>query len=275
MHRNEELHSFLLNKAKVLTEQWYESLDKQNSTGVYASTNPEVIQTLKKQNYDFHLHLCKIFIEEETKFFHDFQNWILSIAQDEQHLNTPINFTIREFFRVREQYIQFIHEFVTTHESYKNNEITWNNMIIKAFDKVVLRFVEEHQKVSEQKLKAQQEMIQELSSPVIALDNNRALLPLVGDIDTGRAKFMLEHTLEQCSKLGINHLFIDLSGVVIIDTMVADQIFQLIKALTLIGVKCSLSGIRPEIAQTTVNLGLSFDNVSIKPTLAGALSFNR
>ncbi|MBM7621574.1 rsbT co-antagonist protein RsbR [Bacillus tianshenii] len=275
MHRNEELHSFLLNKAKVLTEEWYESLDKDNSTGVYASTNPEVIQTLKKQNYDFHLQLCKVFIEEETKFFHDFQHWILSIAQDEQHLRTPIHFTLREFFRVREQYLQFISEFVSTHEEEQKNEVIWMKMIMKAFDKVVLKFVEEHQKVSEQTLKAQQEMIQELSSPVIALDNNRALLPLVGDIDTGRAKFVLEHTLEQCSKLGVNHLYIDLSGVVIIDTMVAGQIFQLIRALNLIGVKTSLSGIRPEIAQTTVNLGLSFDKVSIKPTLAGALASDR
>lgn len=182
MHRNEKLHSFLLKKAQVLTEEWYESLDKDNTTGVYASTNPDVIQTLKKQNYDFHLHLCKVFIEEETKFFHDFQKWILSIAQDEQHLSTPIHFTLREFFRVREQYLQFISEFVSTYEEEQKYEVIWMKMIMKAFDKVVLKFVEEHQKVSEQTLKAQQEMIQELSSPVIALDNNRALLPLVGDI---------------------------------------------------------------------------------------------
>ena len=275
MHRSKVLHAFLLDKAKILTEEWYQSLDKNDSSGVYASKDPAVIRTLKKQNYDFHLHLCQIFVEEEKKFFDDFQNWILSIAQDEQHLNTPIHFTLREFFRVRDQYLQFIDEFVSTHEAEKKNEVMWIKIILKAFDKVVLKFVEEHQKVSEQTLKAQQVMIQELSSPVIALDNNRALLPLVGDIDTGRAKFMLEHTLLQCSKLGVDHLFIDLSGVVIIDTMVADQIFQLIKALKLIGVKTSLSGIRPEIAQTTVNLGLSFDNISIKPTLAGALAFNR
>lgn len=115
-------------------------------------------------------------------------------------------------------------------------------------------------------------MIQELSSPVIALDNKRALLPLIGDIDTTRAKFILEHTLEQCGEKGIHHLFIDLSGVVMIDTHVAHQIFNLIKSLSLIGVKTTLSGIRPEIAQTTVQFGISFNDVSIKPTLAGALT---
>jgi rsbT co-antagonist protein RsbR len=272
MHRNNELHTFLLNKAKILTEEWYDSLDKSNTKGVYASTNPEVINTLKKQNYDFHLHLCRVFIEDEDKFFKDFQDWILTIAKDEQHMKTPIHFTLGEFFRVREQYLSFIEEFVKFHQEEKEHQLLWNKIIMRAFDKVVLKFVEEHQRYAEQRLQAQQEMIQELSSPVIALDNNRALLPLVGAIDTSRARFILEHTLEQCGEKGINHLFIDLSGVVIIDTMVADQLFQLINALNLIGVTTTLSGIRPEIAQTTVQLGLSFKNLSIKPTLAGALT---
>lgn len=272
MHRNSELHTFLLDKAKLLTDEWYESLDKTNSKGVYASTNPEVVATLKKQNFNFHLQLCKIFIEEEDKFFKDFQDWILSIAQDEQHLQTPIHHILQEFFRVRGQYLNFIDEFVALHQEEKEHQLLWNHMITKAFDNVVLKFVEENQKYSEERLQAQQDMIKELSSPVIALDNNRALLPLVGDIDTSRAKFILENTLQQCGEKGINHLYIDLSGVVIIDTLVADQIFNLIKALNLIGVKTTLSGIRPEIAQTTVQLGISFNNISIKPTLAGALT---
>jgi rsbT co-antagonist protein RsbR len=254
------------------TEEWYQSIDKANTKGVYASTNPEVINTLKKQNYEFHLQLCKLFIEEEEKFFRDFEEWIHSIAKDEQHLNTPIHHTLREFFRVRGQYLTFISEFVELHQEEKENELKWNHMITLAFDKVVLKFVEENQRYSEERLQAQQDMIKELSSPVIALDNNRALLPLVGDIDTGRARFILENTLEQCGEKGINHLYIDLSGVVIIDTLVADQIFNLIKALNLIGVKTTLSGIRPEIAQTTVQLGISFNDISIKPTLAGALT---
>lgn len=272
MHRNNKLHTFLLEKAKVLTEEWYESLDKVNSKGVYASTNPEVVATLKKQNFNFHLQLCKIFIEEEEKFFKDFEEWILSIAQDEQHLQTPIHHILQEFFRVRGQYLNFIDEFVALHQEEQEQQLLWNHMITKAFDNVVLKFVEENQKYSEERLQAQQDMIKELSSPVIALDNNRALLPLVGDIDTSRARFILENTLQQCGEKGINHLYIDLSGVVIIDTLVADQIFNLLKALSLIGVKTTLSGIRPEIAQTTVQLGISFNNISIKPTLAGALT---
>ncbi|MEH7484928.1 STAS domain-containing protein, partial [Neobacillus drentensis] len=273
LHKNKELHSFLLAKARNLTEEWYNSLDKNDSSGVYASDDPNIINTLKKQNFDFHLHLCEAFIREETAFLEEFQKWILSIAQDPQHLNTPIHFMLREFFRVREQYLDYIKDFVSLHMGEFPNEVidSWNRMILKAFDKVMLGFVEEHQYYLHQKLSAQQELIQELSSPVITLNNEVALLPLVGDIDARRAKLMLENTLNQCANLGVNFLVIDLSGVPMIDTMVAHQIFHLIKALRLIGVTSTLTGVRPEIAQTAVQLGLELNGVPTYSTLRQAL----
>ena len=273
MHRNKELHSFLLAKARNLTEEWYNSLDKSDPAGVYTSNDPNVINTLKKQNYDFHLHLCEVFIKEERAFLEDFQKWILSLAQDPQHLNTPIHFMLREFFRVREQYLDYIKDFVSLHKDEYTNAVidSWNRVILKAFDKVIIGFVEERQQYLQQTLDAQQELIQELGSPVIALNNKVALLPLVGDIDTRRAKLILENTLKQCATLGVNFLVIDLSGVPMIDTMVAHQIFLLIKGLRLIGMTSILSGVRPEIAQTSVQLGLEFNDVSTYSTLRQAL----
>jgi len=82
---------------------------------------------------------------------------------------------------------------------------------------------------------------------------------------------MLENTLNQCANLGVNFLVIDLSGVPMIDTMVAHQIFHLIKALRLIGVTSTLSGVRPEIAQTVVQLGPEINAVSTYSTLRQAL----
>lgn len=96
-------------------------------------------------------------------------------------------------------------------------------------------------------------------------------MPLVGDIDTARAKIILENTLKQCSQKGVQHLCIDLSGVVIIDTMVAQQIFDLVTSLRLIGVETTISGIRPEIAQTAVQLGLPFNEFRTAASLAHAL----
>ncbi|OAZ59384.1 RsbT co-antagonist protein RsbRC [Bacillus siamensis] len=124
-------------------------------------------------------------------------------------------------------------------------------------------------------LNAQREMILELSSPVITLSKRTGLLPLVGNIDTHRAKYILENTLSTCANRLIEHLLIDLSGVVVVDTMVAHQIFKLIEALNLIGVSSTLSGIRPEIAQTAVQLGINFSDITVKSNLAQALNYHQ
>jgi rsbT co-antagonist protein RsbR len=272
VHKSQALYKYLKENTRKLTEEWYKNIDKTKTAGVYASKDPQAIEALKDQNHEFHLHFIEVFTKDEDEFFKEFEPWILKIASDIEHINTPIQYVIREFKNVRNQYFDYVKNF-----SEDNDNITiqerdaWFDIILKEFDKVILRFIEATYKYSQKVLKAQQEMINELSAPVISLSNQQGLLPLIGDIDTSRAKMILEHTLKQCSDRGINHLYIDLSGVAMIDTMVAHQLFQLLKALKLIGVKATLSGIRPEIAQTAVQLGLNFEETNIKNSLAQAL----
>lgn len=273
MHRNPELHQFLLSKARNLTEEWYAALDKSETEGVYASTDPDVIRKLKQQNFAFHEHLCEVYIKEETAFFEDFIDWIMGVATDSEHLNTPVHIILGEFLNVQEQYLDYIDEFLHKHQhKYTYEESNrWKRMLIKTFGHVMRKFVEENHKFAQLKLKSQQEVIYELSAPVIALQNKKGLLPIIGAVDTERARHLLEKTISQCAEKGINHLFIDLSGVIVVDTMVALQIFRLIDALKLIGVKTTLSGIRPEVAMTSIQLGLDFNKLDITGNLAQAL----
>ncbi|WP_261129058.1 STAS domain-containing protein [Bacillus sp. Marseille-Q3570] len=274
MQRNKELHDFLLNKAPQLTDDWYNSLSKSDPTGVYSSTDPEVIQKLKQQNYEFHLNLIGIFIKEESEFFKDFEEWVIATARDKEHIETPTHFVMREFIRVRKQYLNLINEFVKASPGkYTNEQIDlWKESIIKEFDIAMVRFTEEKNNYLNDQLIAQKAMINELSSPVIDLSHNVGLLPIVGDIDTHRAKTILESTLKQCEERNIERLYIDLSGVFMVDTMVAHEIFQLIYSLRLLGVSTTLSGIRPEIAQTAVQLGIDFEDVEMTSKLSIALT---
>ncbi|MEK3805383.1 STAS domain-containing protein [Metabacillus sp. SLBN-84] len=273
MHRNQKFYTYLQQRAPQLTEEWYESIDRSDTGGVYVSNDPGVIKALKAQNQEFHQRFIQVFSEEDVDFMELFEEWIVRIAKDGEHLSTPIQFVIKEFMRTRSQYLKEVEAFIQMHPNeYTSEKIeAIKDLIVRAHDRVIYHFVVETQRTSELQLKAQQEMIYELSSPVIKLKGESALLPLVGDIDTARAKMILENTLKQCTEKGVAHLFIDLSGVVMIDTMVAHQIFQLIDALNLIGIKSTLSGIRPEIALTSMQLGLTFENVSIKSTLSKAL----
>lgn len=271
MHNNQGVYQYFIDNIDRLTEEWYNHLTKNDPRGVYTSTNPQTIEMMKKQNKDFHYRLAGLFIKERKVFIEDIQEWIFEIASDQAHLDTPIHYIIREFIRTREQYFELIEEYAKRHNVGHERVIEWSHSILIVLDKIILKYTEEHHNYSNRQLEAQQEMINELSSPVISLSKTRALLPLVGDIDTARAASILENTIKQCAEMKVSQLFIDLSGVVIIDTMVAHQIFQLIHGLSLIGVRTTLSGIRPEIATTAIQLGLSFADISIASTLSKAI----
>jgi rsbT co-antagonist protein RsbR len=131
-----------------------------------------------------------------------------------------------------------------------------------------LTFVQSHQKVLEQAKSA----FLELSVPVVPLIKGTGVLPLIGNIDTERAQLLMEETLNQAIKLKLEHLIIDVSGVMIVDTMVADKLFRVIDALSLLGIKTILTGIRPEVAQTMVALGLNLDKIKVKGNLHQAFS---
>ncbi|MGI2329764.1 STAS domain-containing protein [Planococcus sp. YIM B11945] len=261
-----------MEKTSDLTEEWYATLD-QSHEGVYGSQDSKTIKALKQQNHDFHVNFCSIFNKEKQVFLDSFQEWVTEIAKDEAHLATPITDIIREFFRTQEQYLNLVEEYgVLYKDEVTPNQLTeWKRDIVTAVNEIILRFSHENAMAAEEKLNAQQQMIIELSSPIIILAEKTGLLPLIGEITSYRAKVMFENTLQKSAKHGLERLFIDLSGVPVIDTMVVHQIFQMIKGLNLIGVKTSLSGIRPDIAQTAVHLGIKFQDIEVYSTLAQAV----
>lgn len=117
---------------------------------------------------------------------------------------------------------------------------------------------------------ARQEFL-ELSAPVVPISDSVAILPLVGSIEIDRAHYILERTLLSASELKINTLIVDLSGVIRVDTMVAEQVIKIIQSLGLIGVEAILTGIRPETAQSLTTLGVDVRTLNIGGSLKRAL----
>ncbi|KAB7705581.1 STAS domain-containing protein [Bacillus aerolatus] len=111
----------------------------------------------------------------------------------------------------------------------------------------------------------------EVSVPVVPVTKEIAILPLIGNIDTDRAQLLMESALKAANNLKLSHLVLDLSGVLTVDTMVADQVFKVVSSLKLLGVETILTGLRPEAAQTLVSIGVNFSNVKTKATLQQAL----
>lgn len=110
-----------------------------------------------------------------------------------------------------------------------------------------------------------------LSAPVVPILDGVAILPVVGSIDEKRAELLMQKALSDATDLQLNDVFIDLSGVVIIDTNVAYHIFKIVEALEVIGVNVILIGIRPETSQTMVGLGIDFKGIKTYHSLQQAL----
>lgn len=129
------------------------------------------------------------------------------------------------------------------------------------------RIVEVYSDTWERTFSLQKIALQELSAPLIPVFDGITIMPLVGTIDTQRAKQIMENLLHGVVKHRSVVVLIDITGVPVVDTMVAHHIIQAVQAVRLVGAKSMIVGIRPEIAQTIVNLGIKLDQIETKNTL--------
>ncbi|MGX6601605.1 STAS domain-containing protein [Micromonosporaceae bacterium Da 78-11] len=119
----------------------------------------------------------------------------------------------------------------------------------------------------------QAEQLLELSTPVVKLWEGVVAVPLVGTLDSARAQVVMERLLQTLVDTGSPYAIIDITGVPAVDTQVAQHILKTVVAARLMGADCIISGIRPQIAQTIVALGIEFGDIATKATLADALRY--
>jgi len=112
----------------------------------------------------------------------------------------------------------------------------------------------------------------ELSTPVIKLWDGIIALPMIGTLDSARTQVVMESLLQRIVDIGAEIAIIDITGVPTVDTLVAQHLLKTVTAIRLMGADCIISGIRPQIAQTIVHLGIDLQGVITKATLADALA---
>ena len=139
-------------------------------------------------------------------------------------------------------------------------------------DQLGLWTTEVYQKAREEVIQRQQEEMLELSTPVVKLWEGILALPMIGTLDSGRTQIVMEALLQQIVETGSQVVVIDITGVPTVDTLVAQHLLKTVAAARLMGTDCIISGIRPQIAQTIVHLGVDLSDVVTKATLADALA---
>jgi rsbT co-antagonist protein RsbR len=131
---------------------------------------------------------------------------------------------------------------------------------------------EAYQKSRESVIQRQQRELLELSTPVVQLWDDILALPLIGTLDSGRTQVVMESLLEKIVATGASIAIIDITGVPTVDTLVAQHLMKTVAAARLMGADCIISGIRPQIAQTIVHLGVDLSAVTTKASLGDAFA---
>ncbi|MFJ9606174.1 STAS domain-containing protein [Kitasatospora sp. NPDC101176] len=152
-------------------------------------------------------------------------------------------------------------------------DITAYLQLARLLDALGLFTIEVYARTREEIISAQAEQLLELSTPVVKLWEGVLAVPLVGTLDSARTQIVMETLLQSLVDSEAEHAIIDITGVPAVDTEVAQHLLKTVVAARLMGAECTISGIRPQIAQTLVALGVQFGDIVTKATLADALRY--
>jgi len=145
--------------------------------------------------------------------------------------------------------------------------------VSRFLDHLGLHSFEEYQRGREEIIERQRQEMIEHSNPVMKIWEGILTVPLIGTLDSDRAQVIMENLLQKIVDTESSLVIIEISGVPTVDTEVAQYLFKTVSAAKLMGTECIISGIRPQIAQTMVQLGVAFDEIVTKTTLADALQY--
>ncbi|HEX5229687.1 MAG TPA: STAS domain-containing protein [Bryobacteraceae bacterium] len=143
-------------------------------------------------------------------------------------------------------------------------------LVTALLDELGLMTTDSYQKTREDVILRQQKELLELSTPVVRLWENILALPLIGTLDSNRTQVVMQNLLEAIVETRSDFAIIDITGVPVVDTLVAQHLLKTVAAARLMGADCLISGIRPQIAQTIIHLGVDLSEVTTKATLADA-----
>ncbi|WP_264740956.1 RsbT co-antagonist protein RsbRA [Cytobacillus firmus] len=254
---NSTILNYIQNNKDSIFNEWLEATKENADERVTKVVSDQVFIGTSREFIDLIISNIKSSNEEFTSKLSDFSEKIV-------RLGWPLSFVTKGL----QTFGKIVFE-----DMQKTGIVTQENQmkVIYEFDSwmtpVVNEVVNMYSSTWERTVSLQKIALQELSAPLIPVFEGITVMPLVGTIDTERAKQIMENLLNGVVKHRSEVVLIDITGVPVVDTMVAHHIIQAADAVRLVGAKCMLVGIRPEIAQTIVNLGIDLNQFTTKNTL--------
>jgi rsbT co-antagonist protein RsbR len=256
---------------EIIAESVIDSLDENLRTELKILSFPN--EKLHAFNADLINNIgALLFVEEDSyEVQQNLLNWGKKAAEFTTQKNISLTATLQFVSSFRSVIWEIFTEELEQRHFAAITMLDVSKIIDPMLEKISFAIGEEYELYNKKMMDIAYSALEELSVPVVPIYEGVAVLPIIGEIDTYRAKLIMETALEQGNHLQLDCLIIDVSGVLMIDTMVADQIFNIVKTLKLSGITAIVTGIRPEIAQTMVSLGLDFKSITTFSNLRQAL----
>ncbi|MDX8290337.1 STAS domain-containing protein [Metabacillus indicus] len=266
------LYQFLRGQSESMTDKWLNARTVE-PVSVYSINVPDkVTADLRDQNQHF-IHTLINLLENPAA--DRLSSWAQEIAVKRAASETPLYRTIQQFRRFRLIFLETAEAYILCHEDEFtiHDLLSFSKQVHSAFDQAIELFTRYYHQVSDARMEAHKTMIYKQTTPVIPISDEIGVLPIVGDLDMHRAAMITESAISKAEQLNLSHIVIDLSGVLVIDTMVAGQLFKMMQMLKLLGIHVTITGIRPEIAQTSIQLGIDFGDLATFGQLKHALKY--
>jgi rsbT co-antagonist protein RsbR len=254
---NKIVATFIHNNLDEILVTWQELMREDNDERFFQVMTQDVIDKTSREFAE--LMISNLFEGESTyeSRLNEFTTKVVRFGWSISYVLKAINHFATVVYEMLQK------EKIINDENLKEYVLIFNDWISPMRDGIV----EAYAKTWERTVQLQKIALQELSASLIPVFDKISVMPLVGTIDTERAKLIMENLLEGVVKHRAEVVILDITGVPVVDTMVAHHIIQAADAVRLVGAKCMLVGIRPEIAQTIVTLGINLKDFTTTSTL--------
>lgn len=220
----------------------------------------EMLEQSIQQNIEFLVLIAESFRETEEAAEAELIKWSKQVGEQQAALFTQFSTIIKPFAKNRLMYLENITQISIDHGLSIENIVKINNRISYLMDVSIIKTIYAYEAYRDSLMEERQREINELSAPIVPIQTGVAVLPLIGSIDSSRFQYIINNLVPSIPSRSVEHLIIDFSGILTIDSEVAEQIFILHSVLQLLGIHVMFSGIRPNLSIEIVRVGIDFSS---------------
>ncbi|ANU26418.1 RsbT co-antagonist protein RsbRA [Planococcus versutus] len=254
---NKQMAQYIQGNLTEIISEWQEKMKNEKDERSFQTMSEELMNRTSEE-------FAELMISNLRESHQAYETRINDFAEKVVRLGWTITFVIKAI----NHFSEIVYDNMTKEKIINNSNLAgyvreYSNWITPIRESTI----QAYSKTWERTVSLQKIALQELSASLIPVFEKISVMPLVGTIDTERAKQIMENLLEGVVKHRAEVVLLDITGVPVVDTMVAHHIIQAADAVRLVGAKCMLVGIRPEIAQTIVTLGINLNDFTTTSTL--------